>query len=145
MKKILNCEMKFLLMLFKSRMRIKKKIFVFALMLMAVGMSLTVVSCSSNEEDETSKLITIREVQSEVGVVYFDESVGKWYIYCVQDGTVDSAIMYFPLQIKEDVKNIGTYVRFSGKVYKPDFPKTLPAGTSYYLIDINCIEIVESI
>jgi len=145
MKKILNCDMKFLLMLFKSRMRMKKKIFVFALMLMAVGMSLTVVSCSSNEEDETSKLITIREVQSEVGVVYFDESVGKWYIYCVQDGTVDSAIMYFPLQIEEDVKNIGTYVRFSGKVYKPDFPKTLPAGTSYYLIDINCIEIVESI
>ena len=80
MKKILNCEMKFLLMLFKSRMRMKKKIFVFALMLMAVGMSLTVVSCSSNEENETSKLITIREVQSEVGVVYFDESVGKWYI-----------------------------------------------------------------
>jgi hypothetical protein len=121
----------------------KKIFFAFALMLMALGMSFTVVSCSSDEGNETR--ITIREVQSEVGVVFFDEGVGKWYIYCVQDGTVDSAIMYFPLQIEEDVKKIGTYVRFSGKVYKPDFPKTLPAGTSYYLIDINCIEIIESI
>ena len=40
---------------------------------------------------------------------------------------------------------IGTHVKFSGGIYKPDFSKTFPAGTSYYLIDINYIEKTEDI
>lgn len=118
----------------------KKNFLISALLLMAVGMSLTVVSCSSDDdENRIEDMVLIGNVQTETGTVFYNDNVGRWYIYCVKNGTFDDANMYFPLQLKADFKVIGTRVTFSGKIYEPDFPIAHPAGTNYYLIDLDSI------
>lgn len=103
-------------------------------------------SCSSSDDvNDSNEKIFLGEVQAEDGIILLDESVGRWCIYCVKNGVIDSNIIYFPIQLENEFMEIGTHVKFSGGIYKPDFSKTLPAGTSYYLIDINYIEKTEDI
>ena len=115
--------------------------FVCALLLLMTG----VAGCSSDDENDSNEKIFLGEVQAEDGIILLDESVGRWCIYCVKNGVIDSIIIYFPIQLENEFMEIGTHVKFSGGIYKPDFSKTLPAGTSYYLIDINYIEKTEDI
>jgi len=105
---------------------------------MVVALVLGSTGCSSDDSYKSNDnvLKNIGKVEDLKGTICYNDVLERWVIICHDNGSIDSVVYYFPMQLGRDYMFDGMSVVFSGFVYDGifDIPKT--GGASYYYIDL---------
>lgn len=127
----------------------KKSIFM-AVALLASGVFLTMaVACSdAHDDDNTDEIVNKQEqeigpvlghVSDESGVVGNDADLG-WYLRSVVDGSYDSAVDYFPVDMPDSLMKSDMRVVFSGDLFEMSEQPSI-GGLAYYRIKLTNVTI----
>ena len=110
----------------------------FFYLMMVVALVLGSTGCSSDDSYKRNDnvLKNIGKVEDLKGTICYNDVLERWVIICHDNGSIDSVVYYFPMQLGRDYMFDGMSVVFSGFVYDGifDIPKT--GGASYYYIDL---------
>ena len=115
----------------------KKILFIFCMLL-----TITLTNaCSSDTSPSDSTLpeenlgTPIKSITDVLGTVHFNKSLQKWEIINHIPLTIDSVVIYYPINISDDFKIEGLKVFISGDVYKGD-KDILLGGEEVYMIKL---------
>ena len=101
-----------------------------------------VAGCSKDSEDENivkgNEVISVVDNQS--GIMQYDDSNNRWFISFHVQGSIDSVIRYYPIQLKQEFKKREKHVVFSGTIYSLTFSINQTGGMEAYLIELISIK-----
>lgn len=109
-----------------------KKAMLISFVLLIGTVSMT--GCSDDNSSDNNETV----VSNLQGEVRFNSGNSMWYLYTVEEGSIDMVKDYYPVELKEAFQEVGLKVVFSGKCKIMNIPDA-PAGTESFIITLSSI------
>lgn len=113
------------------------------IVLVIMGMvAVTGLNSCSNDDEEPSTPEWSGHVQDQTGTVSYDSNNSSWMIISHTVGTIDEAVVYYPVNMAESLKVENLRVKFSGDIAEINITPRI-GGQSYYKLRLTAIGKVE--
>lgn len=110
----------------------KKTMFISIVLLLIGTVSMT--GCGNDNSSDNNETV----VSNLQGEVRFNSGNSMWYLYTVEEGSIDLVKDYYPVELNEAFQEVGMEVMFSGRCKKMN-TSDAPVGTESFIITLTSI------